>query len=80
MDFKVQKSKIKNGKMEDISKIKNQKWETAVFKVQKSKIETVEISKFKYSKMLVFPKNRKFKNGKPGFQQIKNSIIEKFKN
>ena len=84
-------SKLKNGKPEEISKIKNQKWENAVFKVQKSKIETVEISKFKNSIIVLFQKskvqkwfffkNQKFKDSK--IEKIKDSMIEKnvvFKN
>ena len=66
VDF-FKNSKFKNGKSEEISKIKNQKWEIAVFKVQKSKIEKVEISKFKSSKIMFF---QKFKNG--SFKNSKN--------
>ena len=65
VDF-FKNSKFKNGKSEEISKIKNQKWEIAVFKVQKSKIEKVEISRFKNSKIICFQqfKNESFKNSK----------------
>ena len=64
--FFFKNSKLKNGKPEEISKIKNQKWEIAVFKVQKSKIEKVEISRFKNSKIIIFQqfKNGSFKNSK----------------